>query len=175
MSYKRLIAVPVLVTLLSRQVLAHCPLCTIGAAAAAGGAVWLGVSKAVVGLFLGAFAASLGWWVSRLIKKKYIPFQRTLLIAFSFITTIIPLTPLFKSIYPLYISIGGDYGSLLNRTYLINPFVVTSILGALLVSMTPWMSSRITIWREGKTIPFQGVTLTLLLLVVLGVVIQFAG
>ena len=31
---------------------AHCPLCTIGAGAAAAGAVWLGVSKVVVALFI---------------------------------------------------------------------------------------------------------------------------
>ena len=39
---------------LVRNVSAHCPLCAMGAGAAAVGAVWLGISKVVVGLFIGA-------------------------------------------------------------------------------------------------------------------------
>ena len=55
----------------SEFVSAHCPLCTAGAAIAAGGAIYLGVSVIVVGLFIGAFAVSTGWWVAKIIKKQY--------------------------------------------------------------------------------------------------------
>ena len=147
---------------------AHCPLCTIGAAAAAGGAAYFGVSQIVIGLFMGAFAVSIGWWISRLIKKMYIPFQKTLIVLFSFATTILPLLVIMNDIYPLYIPWTGNYGSLLNRTYLINMFLVGSIIGGVIVCTTPLISNQITKLRYGKMIPFQGVILTLSLLLIIG-------
>jgi len=42
------------------------------------------------------------------------------------------------------------------------------------MSITPWLSSRITKIRDGKMVPYQGIALTLLLLVVVGVILQFA-
>src|SRR3989344_9503518 len=89
--------------LVTKGVSAHCPLCTLGAGAAAAGAVWLGVSKVVIGLFIGAFAMSMGMWFSKIPKKKYIPFQKTLIILAIFLTTVLPLSPIFKAIGPLYL------------------------------------------------------------------------
>lgn len=168
-----LIIAPFVLGLLSESVSAHCPLCTISAAAVAGGATWLGVSKIVVGLFIGAFAASMGWWFSGFVKKKFVPLQKPLIILLIFITTVLPVLPLIgTAVFPLHISVAGDYGSLLNRTYVINSFLAGSIAGGLLVSLMPWLSSRITLLRRGKTFPFQGTALTISLLVILGVVIQ---
>lgn len=150
---------------------AHCPLCVVGAATVAGGAVWLGVNEAIVGVFIGAFAVSIGWWISRMIKKKYIPFQKTLIILISFATTIFPILSLFKGFYPFYISVMGGYGSLLNRTYLINLFLLGSIIGGLIVCITPMLSRKISSLREGKIIPYQGTTLTLILLIFLSGII----
>ncbi len=155
-----------------KSVNAHCPLCTVGAAAAAGGAAWLGVNNAVIGVFLGAFAVSMGWWVSKLIKKQYVPYQMALIILFSFATTIFPLLPLITGFYPLYISMMGDYGSLLNRTYLVNLFLFGSIIGGIIVSVTPWLSKKISDSR-GKTLPYQGIILTFALLIILGIFLQF--
>jgi len=155
-----------------KSVNAHCPLCTAGAAVAAGGAAWLGVNNAAIGVFIGAFAVSMGWWVSNLIKKKYVPFQRQLIIAISFLTTIPPLMPIMKGIYPILISIVGAYGSLLNRTYLINAFLMGSIIGGFIVSITPWLSKKITDACKGKTLPYQGITLTFGLLAIAGILLQ---
>lgn len=49
---------------LPRATFAHCPLCTIGAGAAAVGAAWLGVSYMVIGVFLGAFGLAIGLWTA---------------------------------------------------------------------------------------------------------------
>ena len=165
---------PLLFILSIKNALAHRPLCTAGAAIAAGGALWLGISKSVVSLFLGAFAVSMGWWISRLIKKKYIPLQRPILILLSFLLTIIPLLPIFTQVYPVYISWIGEYGSLLNRTYILNPPLYTSILGGIIVSITPLISKKISSLRKGKMVPFQGIFLTFGLLILLGVIIQIA-
>ena len=173
MKLKKFLGLPLFLALM-QSAYAHCPLCTVGAAAAAGGAAWLGVSKVVIGVFIGAFAVSIGWWVSTLIKKQYVPFQRPLIILFSFVTTIFPLLGLdvMQSIYPVYVSLAGDYGSLLNRTYILNLFLIGSILGGLMVSVTPWLSRKITIMRNGKMLPYQGILLTFLLLVISSAIIE---
>ncbi len=168
---KALLLFPTFFILLIERVSAHCPLCTAGAAVAAGGAAWLGVSKIIIGLFIGAFAVSTGWWFSRLIKKQYIPGQRMLIILLAFVTTIVPLLPLLGEIHPLYISIMGSYGSLLNKTYLLDLFLVGSIVGGAIVSSTPWLSSKITKLR-GKTFPFQGIILTFAILIIMSIFMQ---
>lgn len=146
---------------------AHCPLCTIGAGAAAAGAVWLGVSKIVVALFVGAFAMSMGMWFSRIPKKRYIKFQKTIIITVVFITTVLPLLPIFKAIGPLYIPFVGEYGA----TYAINYSLVSSLFGGGIVFVSPFLSRKIK-EKRGKTVPFQGMILTLILLIITGAVIQ---
>ncbi|HLD18620.1 MAG TPA: hypothetical protein VJB90_01260 [Candidatus Nanoarchaeia archaeon] len=166
--------VPILALLiLIDRVRAHCPLCTIGVAAAAGGASLLGLNDGVIGIFVGAFAISTGWWASGLIKKKYIPYQRLLLITFSFIGTVVPLFILFKGFYPLYISFWGGYGSLFNRVYLVNLFLVGSSLGGLVVIGSPWISKKFS-GMVGKTFPFQLIGITFAILLLLGAIIQVA-
>src|SRR3989338_799616 len=99
--------------LLAENVSAHCPLCVIGAGAAA---TWLGVKEIVVGLFIGAFAMAMGLWFAKIIKKKYIPYQSFIITALVFLSTIIPIIAIITSehnFYPLYIFLFGDYGSLL--------------------------------------------------------------
>ncbi len=158
--------------LLLPTVLAHCPLCTIGAAAAAGGALWLGVSPAVVSLFIGAFAIAMGWWISKLIKKKYFPGQDFVIIITSFLTTVLPILPLLKAVYPLPVLWFGEYGSLFNRTYVLNASIITSILGGGIVALSPWISARITAMRAGKMFRFQGIILTFLLLLIGSLVVE---
>src|SRR3989344_954119 len=173
MKLKKLLSLPLFFVLM-QSAYAHCPLCTVGAAAAAGGAAWLGVSKIVIGVFIGAFAVSIGLWVSNLIKKQYIPFQKPSIILFSFLTTVFPLLGLevMRSNYPLLVSFFGDYGSLLNRTYILNLFLIGSILGGFIVSITPWLSKKITIVRNGKMLPYQGIMLTFLLLIISSAIIE---
>jgi rhodanese-related sulfurtransferase len=167
---KKFFIIPVLTIFLIRFISAHCPLCTIGAGAAAAGAVWLGVSKVVVALFIGAFAMSMGMWFSKIPKKRYIPFQKTLIVLVVFLTTVLPLSPIFKAIGPLYLSFIGNYGT----TYAINYSLVSSLFGGALVLASPKVSKQVTKLRRGKIIPFQGVMITLLLLVIIGGIIQLS-
>ena len=150
---------------------AHCPLCTVGAAVAAGGAAYLGVDSIVIGLIIGAFAVSMGWWISRLIKKKIMPFQKTAIILLSFITTVIPLKPLLSEIKSIPIYWVGSYGSLFNRTYIFDAFLFGSIIGGFIVCITPWISKKIS-ERRGKMMPYQGIILTLSLLMLIGIIMQ---
>ncbi len=165
------IVTPILtLTLLSSKVSAHCPLCTAGIAAAAGGAAFLGVKTTVIGLFVGAFAFSMGSWIGNI--RKYGWLQKLILGLASYLITILPLAPMMNGVLPVYISVSGDYGSMLNRTYLFNGFVVGSLIGGMTAMMSPWLSNKIIDIRRGKRVAFQGVLLTLLLLIAVGIVIQ---
>lgn len=146
---------------------AHCPLCTIGAGTVALGAAWLGLSALSIGIFLGAFGLAMGLWIGRLLKKKISFFRhQTLAIGiFSFIVTMLPLKPLFYDNSSIYISLAGDYGSWLNRTYYFDKFIVGGIVGATVLFIAPFLSKSISTARKGKMLPYQGIILSFLLLV----------
>ena len=172
MQKKIFILTPALAILLAKQAAAHCPLCTMAAAAGAGTAVMLGVNQAAIGVFIVAFAVAIGFWIARLIKKKYIPLQKQLIILASFLTTVLPLLPIMQSYFPINIAMMGDYGSLLNSTYAINSFLFGSILGSIILAISPLISNAITKTRKGKTLPFQGITITFLLLIIAALLVQ---
>lgn len=158
--------------LLPATVFAHCPLCTAGAGLITLGAYWLGVNGLTIGVFLGAFAVAMGLWIARIIKKKYLIYQDAILGVFSWITTILPLKMLLSDYTSIYINWRGPYGSLLNRTYPINLFLVGSFTGGILIFLTPRLSRFITEYR-GITLPYQGVLLTLALLGIISIITQF--
>ena len=162
---------PVFLIFLVETVSAHCPLCTVGAGAAAAGAVWLGVSKVVVALFIGAFAMSMGMWFARVIekRKKFIPFQSSLIILGVFLLTILPLIPVVKAVGPLYLSFIGNYGT----TYAVNYSLGASLLGGVITFISPNLNKKIKEKRNGRGIPFQGSLLTFLLLGIAALIIQF--
>ncbi len=152
---------------------AHCPLCTAGAGAAAVGAAWLGIGQTSIGIFVGAFSVAMGLWIARLIKKKYIPHQDLLIAIISFVTTVIPLISLMTDAGSVYVGIYGEYGSILHNVYLVNRFFVGSIIGAVILVASPYMSSWIKEKRKGKMIPYQGIAITFLLLSAAALIIEF--
>ncbi len=160
--------------LLAGFVSAHCPLCTAGAGAAAVGAAWFGVDKAIIGLFIGAFAMSMGMWFSRIIKKQYINNQKTLIIGLVFLATLLPLLPVFSSIQGFYLGISGEYGSWLNRTYAINASLLTSLIGGIIVFISPSLNNLIK-KIIGNSMPFQGIILTFSFLLIAALIIQFVS
>ncbi len=164
---RRIVSVAALVgalSLVSVPVHAHCPLCTAGAAVAAGLAALLGVKYGAIGVFLGGFATALGLWVSRFVPKRHIPWRNIFLFLVVYLSTLLPLVPFTKDYSSWYVFWGGDYGSLFNRTYLINWFIVGAILGSLSVYFAPRLSAAVTKLRGGSTFKFQGVLLTFLIL-----------
>lgn len=165
-----------LLLMVSKLVSAHCPLCTAGAALAAGTATWLGVKVTIIGLFIGAFATSLGFWVSNVLKKKskkYFFLQTPLIVILSFLLTLIPIMPIVKSdSMPIKVWITGEVGSFLNKTYWINKFLLGGVIGLLIVVLSPSLSKGVTKIRKGKIFPFQGVIITLSLLIITALIIH---
>lgn len=161
-----------LILLVPSSALAHCPLCTVGAGALAAFAAYLGVSAFSIGIFIGAFALAMGLWIARLIPKKF-PFKSIILGFFSFLLTIIPLMPLMPSYFSYYLSIGGDYGSIFNRTYFVSQFLVGSIMGGFILILSPYISSYLTSMRKKAHLPFQGIAITFILLTLVTLLFEF--
>lgn len=151
---------------------AHCPLCTVGAGAVAAGAAWLGVSAVAVGILIGAFAYALSVWTARLITKRLIPYQNAVVGTVVFLATVIPVVPLIREYAPLYISVAGEYGTLLHNTYAINLFLVGLPIGALLVCGAPIISASLTRQFGRQIVPFQGVSITLGALVATSFIVE---
>jgi len=153
-------------------VLAHCPLCTAGAGVLAVIAASVGISTIVVGLFIGAFSLALGIWLSRSIIKKYIKYQDTIVATAIFLGTILPIMPLVREYRPLYVSLVGEYGTLLHNTYVLNLYLLGAVLGAFLLFISPYLSKYLS-KLFGKKIPFQNMIITFSLLIIFGLVLQF--
>ncbi len=160
----------VLLAFLPGYALAHCPLCTIGAGAVATGAMFLGIANSVIGVFMGAFAVALGLWISKYVNYKW-RYKDELLAVVSWVLTVMPLQPMFKSYTSIYIMWFGEYGSVFNRTYIIEKFIIGSIVGAFIVYLSPYISKKITMIR-GKTVSFQGMIITFTLLILVGIIFQ---
>lgn len=138
---------------------AHCPLCSAGAGGFAAVASALGVGLEIVGVFVGAFGIATGLWTSRYITEQYLPRQKWIVSFAVYLTIVVPLLPMMTDHVAVSVSIAGEYGSALNRLYLLNSYMIGAVLGGLLTAATPRMSEWITEAR-GSTVPFQGMTLT---------------
>ena len=162
------------ITLAPQKVFAHCPLCTAGAGAIAAAAMSLGVKVEVVGILIGAFAAALGFYIANQIKKKYFPGQYWVIVLATFALTVIPLMPLMSvEPYAIVVYWFGEAGSLFNRVYLANRFVVSAVFGGALMALAPKLSQIITDKRDGKRFPYQTLVVTLAILVLTALIVQF--
>lgn len=168
---KLILTIAALVGLVPKVVTAHCPLCTAGAGALAVLAASLGVSATVVGILIGAFALALSLWLAGLVKKTYIRFQKSILTLIIFLATVLPIMPLVQAYGPLYVNLFGEYGALTHNTYTINLYLLGVVIGALVIVAAPFASRLLTRWR-GRQLPYQGITITLSLLVLLSVITQ---
>lgn len=154
-----------------KMALAHCPLCTVGAGALAVFAASIGVSSVVVGIMIGAFALALGLWLSNILKKTYIPYQKQAVAGLVFLGTVVPVMPLVREYAPLYLALGGEYGSILHNTYTVNLFIVGAAIGAMVVLAAP-SASRFVTKARGEQVPYQGIGITLVLLVAASLIAQ---
>lgn len=152
--------------------LAHCPLCTAGAGLVALGAYWFGVKAIVIGIAIGAFAAAMGLWFGHLPKRQYIPHQAKIIAVVVWFFTIFPIRMLFADYYSWYLNWGGGYGSVFNRTYAINLFLVGAALGTIILLAAPSISQLCSRLRGGRKIPFQGMLAALFMVIAAMVIVQ---
>ena len=152
--------------------LAHCPLCTAGIGLVAIGAYWIGVKAMTIGVVLGALATVFGLWLDTLLKKKYLPYQRELVVSASWLLTLVPLRLLFADYASWYVDWFGEYGSFFNRTYIVNVFWVGAAIGTVLILLAPALSQSFTKLRRGRPWPFQGVALSIVIIIIASLIVQ---
>lgn len=107
-----------------------------------------------------------------LLKNLLINFSKPLLILISFLSIILPLKLYFYEIGAFSIFWFGDYGSLFNRTYVYDKFLFGSIIGGLVILISPLISKKIIELRRGKIFPYQGLLITFILLILISILFQ---
>src|SRR3989338_8325896 len=87
-----LIIVGIISVITLNSVMAHCPLCTTGAAVGVGFARAYGVDDSIVGVLLGGLIASSALWFNNWLKKKgkKFPLQESIFVIVSFLLVAIP-------------------------------------------------------------------------------------
>ena len=153
---------------------AHCPLCTAGAGFLAIWATYLGVSSYIIGIMIGAFAMALAFWVPRIIKKKYMPYQDIFLMIIIFFSTIIPIMPFIQDYTSFNIYWFGEYGGVFNKTYMVSRFLIGSFIGAFVMFVSPYISKKIIKIRSGKLVPYQGILITFFILLTTSLLFQYS-
>lgn len=150
---------------------AHCPLCTAGAGALAIMAAYIGVPAIVISTLLGGAALAMGLWFAKLIKKKFIPYQYHIIAGLIYITTVLPLWPVLKEYKTLYAPFIG-FDKYANKVP-VDIYLVGVILGAVILAVTPFLSKKISSVAGKQLIPFQGIVITMLLLILLPLLINY--
>jgi len=148
----------------------HCPLCTAGAGILALIAASLGVPALIIATLLGGFALAMGLWFGNLVKKKYFRFQDQVIAWGIYVLTVAPLWPVLKEYKILYMPwFGIDKYA---KTIPVDIYILGVVLGAVLLLVTPYISKQITKQVGKQIIPFQGIIITMVLLVLIPLLID---
>ncbi len=148
-------------------VFAHCPLCVGGVIILTFLGYEIGVKRIVLGFLTGALAVAFAEWINRLIKRKLFKGQGFLIITLTFILTYLPVKSYIFNYYSLYLTNLG-----INTPILIDKSLIAGLLGGILVYVAPFISRWIT-QKRGKTILFQRIIVTLILLIIFALILQF--
>jgi hypothetical protein len=151
---------------------AHCPLCTAAVGAAALSAKYYGLDVSIIGLLIGAFAVSTGLWVGLKIKK-FFRFQLAFVVLLSFLSTVIPLKFINGDLIYFPLLLLGPPGFFLNKVYWIDKLLLGSVIGAAVTLAAFFAHSYIKKSRGKVFFPFQGITITLFMLLLSGLGLYF--
>jgi hypothetical protein len=146
---------------------AHCPLCVGGVLVLTFLGYEIGVKRIVLGFLIGALAVAFGEWLNRLIKRKLFKGQDFLIIALTFMLTYLPVENYIFNYYSLYFPNLG-----INTPILIDKSLLSGIFGGFLAYIAPFISRWIS-QKRGKAILFQRIIVTLILLIIFGLILQF--
>ncbi len=160
---KKVLIATLSLLLIPKLSLAHCPLCTVGAGAAGGFAVWLGVSQGVVGIFIGAF----GFAIGLVMAKRFKNIPEHILGLLTFVLTVLSVAALFRDVQGIFIPFLGDYGEIVTA----NQFLLGSVMGALILIFSPLISEKVKKIR-GKTFQFQTMLITFGLLILTSIIAE---
>jgi len=149
-------------------VYSHCPLCVAGAGILVIAGYELGVKKIVIGLLIGGLAIAFAEWFNRLIKKKFFKGQEVLVVFSTFILTYLSIKNfIFDYAYFSLPFLNSDQFIMIDKS------LVSAVFGGFLVWVAPFLS-RLISKKRGKTILFQRIIITLVLLIITSLILQFS-
>jgi len=149
---------------------AHCPLCTAGAGILAVVAASLGVPVIIITTLLGGFALAMGLWFAKIIKKKFIPYQYHIIAWLVYFATVIPLWPILKEYKIFYMPFIG-FDKYANKVP-VDLYIAGVILGAIILLVSPFISKKLSVAVGKQIIPFQGVFITFLLMILVPLLVN---
>ena len=173
---KTIILIPLALILLFAAAIpvhAHCPLCTAAVGVAAVSAKYMGLDVSIVGLFVGAFGISTGIWLGKKIRKEYIKFQLPVIAILSYLLTVIPLRFISSDNIYIPLLLFGEPGSILNKIYWIDKLIFGTIIGGILTFIGYWIHNYIKKVKGKVLFPYQGIIITLSLLLLSGLILFF--
>ncbi len=170
---KRLIPAAAALALLPAAAHAHCPLCTAAVGSAAVTARYFGLDASIIGVFIGAFAVSTGLWVALKLKRR-ISFQTPLIVAASFLLTVLPLLAIMPDTIYIPVLLAGAPGTAVNKVYWVNKMLFGSVIGSAAAIAAYILHRRIKEIRGKVLFPFQGVALTVAALFAASAALYFA-
>lgn len=147
------------------KVYAHCPLCSGAVGAIAVSAKYYGFDPSIIGLFIGAFAVSTGLWINNKIRN-YFKFQRELIVLLSFLITVVPVSLKLGDVFYVPLSFIG-------RTLWPNKIFFGSVIGALIFFLASWLNKMIKLKLNRSIVPFQGILLSVLALIIVAALFYF--
>ena len=174
-TFALLITVGIFSIITLNSVMAHCPLCTTGAAVGVGFARAYGVDDSIVGVLLGGLIASSALWFNNWLKKKGKKFllSETIFIIASFLLIAVPFytaglitdIPMVKSM-PTHHGMTG-LGVLGLAQFGVDKLLFGMILGTLGIWGTFALSDRIKKINGKVLFPFQGMVFMIIALAIL--------
>jgi len=151
----------------SSSVFAYCPLCVGSVLILTFLGYELGVKKIVLGFLAGALTVAFAEWMNKIIKRKLFKGQDFLIITLTFVLAYLSVKSYIFNYYSLYFPNLG-----MSKPFLIDKSLLSGIFGGFLVYIAPFISKFIT-QKRGKTILFQRIIITLILLIIFGLILQF--
>ncbi len=145
-----------------------CPLCTAGAAIGLSLARYYGLSDLIVGLWLGALAVSTGLWIAKITKKRLgrkMPLQTPIIFSLAVAATVIPF---------YYAGFFNGMPGMSDTLFGINKLFLGIIVGGIITYAGAPMSNLVKKIR-GAAFPFQGIFITLGLMMLASILIWYAG
>ncbi|MBI4017652.1 MAG: hypothetical protein HY366_01755 [Candidatus Aenigmarchaeota archaeon] len=157
----------------ARTVSAHCPLCTAATGALVATSRVAGLDDVITGTFLGAFTVSTAFWLARAVSSRLRAHKSRYarLSAHPYVLTTASLALTLAGL-----QLSGILSVFAPRIFGVDKLLLGTVLGAVVSVAAFELHSTIRRSNGGRNhIPFQGIVLPLLILIVIDALLYASG
>ncbi|OGM20221.1 hypothetical protein A2714_02395 [Candidatus Woesebacteria bacterium RIFCSPHIGHO2_01_FULL_38_9] len=169
--FKRILFLLLLITihqsLITREALAVCPICTIAVGAGLGLSRWLGIDDAVSSIWIGGLILSSSFWIIDYLKKKKPEFPiSNFQFPIIFLMYLLVLLPLWYQ---------GIIGHPLNTIIGIDKVIFGTALGSIMFLVGMWADKKVRKIKGKQLFQYQKVVFPVISLVITSLLIYYYG